>query len=98
MAVAVIERFKQELMYGLSAGTKKCGCCREVDVSGGSTVLSTILNYHAPFDQGLNPKISETKKKQKTKTNLNTRKAITFVCWEIIILVIAGHGLESHKS
>ena len=30
--VAVVERFKQELMYGLSAGTKKCGCCREMAV------------------------------------------------------------------
>ena len=26
-------------MYGLSAGTKKCGHCREVAISGGSTVL-----------------------------------------------------------
>ena len=40
VAVAVVERFKQELMYGLSAGTKKCGRCGEVAVSGGSTVLS----------------------------------------------------------
>ena len=38
MAVAVVERFKQELMYGLSTGTKKSGCCKEVAVSGGSTV------------------------------------------------------------
>ena len=30
MAVAVVERFKQELMYGLSAGTKKSGRYREV--------------------------------------------------------------------
>ena len=37
--VAVVERIKQELMYGLSAGTKKCGRCGEVAVSGGSTVL-----------------------------------------------------------
>ena len=37
--VAVVERFKQELMYGLSAGTKKSGRCGEVAVSGGSTVL-----------------------------------------------------------
>ena len=36
--MAVVERFKQELMHGLSAGTKKCGCCREVAVRGGSTV------------------------------------------------------------
>ena len=36
VAVAVEERFKQESMYGLSAGTKKSGCCREVAVSGGS--------------------------------------------------------------
>ena len=38
MAVAVVERFKLELMYGLSVGTKKSGRCREVAVSGGSTV------------------------------------------------------------
>ena len=38
MAVAVVERFKQELMYGLSAGTKKSGRCREVAVCGRSTV------------------------------------------------------------
>ena len=30
--MAVVERFKQELLYGLSAGTKKCGRCREVAV------------------------------------------------------------------
>ena len=34
--VAVVERFKQESMYGLSA--KKNGRCREMAVSGGSTV------------------------------------------------------------
>ena len=32
--VAVVERFKQELMYGLSAGTKKNGRYREVAVVG----------------------------------------------------------------
>ena len=32
MTVSVVERFKQELLYGLSAGTKKCGPCREVAV------------------------------------------------------------------
>ena len=36
--VAVVERLKQEVMYGLSARTKKSGRCREVAVSGGSTV------------------------------------------------------------
>ena len=36
--VAVVERFKQESMYGLSTGTKKSGAYREVVVSGGSTV------------------------------------------------------------
>ena len=35
--VAVIERFKQESMYGLSA--KNCGRCREVAYSGGKTVF-----------------------------------------------------------
>ena len=42
VAVAVVERFKQELMYGLSAGTKQCGRCGEVAVRGGSTVFFTI--------------------------------------------------------
>ena len=28
MAVAVVEKFKQESMYGLSAETKKSGLCR----------------------------------------------------------------------
>ena len=32
LAVVVVERFKQELMYGLSAGTRKIGRCREVAV------------------------------------------------------------------
>ena len=39
VAVAVVERFKQVLMYGLSARTKKSGRCGEVAVSGGSTVF-----------------------------------------------------------
>ena len=30
--MAVVERFKQEVMYGLSAGTKKSARCREVAV------------------------------------------------------------------
>ena len=33
----VVERFKQDLVYGLS--TKRSGCCRKVAVSGGWTVL-----------------------------------------------------------
>ena len=32
MAVAVVERYKQEPMYGLSSGTHKSCCCREVAV------------------------------------------------------------------
>ena len=32
MAVAVVERFKKELMYLLAAETKKSGRCREVAV------------------------------------------------------------------
>ena len=42
--VAVVERFKQELMYGLSAGIKKCGRCREVAVSGGLTVFILCIS------------------------------------------------------
>ena len=38
VAVVVLERLKQESMYGLSAGTKKSGLGREVAVSGVSTV------------------------------------------------------------
>ena len=51
MAVAVVERFKQEPMYGLSAGTKKVavvagGRCGEVAVSEGSTVfVSEFIEY-----------------------------------------------------
>ena len=41
MAVAVAERFKHESVYGLSAGTKK-GHCREVAVTGGSTVVKYV--------------------------------------------------------
>ena len=40
--MAVVERLKQESMYGLS--TKKIGSCREVAVSGGWTVA--IINDH----------------------------------------------------
>ena len=38
MATAVVERFKQEVMYGLSAGPKS-GRCGEVAFSGGLNVL-----------------------------------------------------------
>ena len=43
--VTIVKRFKQESMYGLSAGTKKRGHCREVAVSGDSTVLSLLLLF-----------------------------------------------------
>ena len=39
MAIAVVERFQQEPMYGLSAGTKVSGRCREVAVSGGAIII-----------------------------------------------------------
>ena len=42
--MAVVERFKQEAMYGLSAGTegeKVAVACKEVAVSRGSTVNLT---------------------------------------------------------
>ena len=45
VTVADVERFKQESMYGLSAGAKKRkkkGHCREVAVSGGSTVVKYL--------------------------------------------------------
>ena len=64
--VAVVERFKQEVMYGLSAGTKKSGRCREVAVSGGSTVLELKTNPYLSqtwyrtqnFLNGVAPKLS----------------------------------------
>ena len=40
--VAIVERFKQESMYGLSA-KEKCGHCGEVAVSGGSIILHFFL-------------------------------------------------------
>ena len=45
MAIAVVEWFKQESMYGLSARTKKIGCCGEVAISRGSPVLPMIKHY-----------------------------------------------------
>ena len=45
MAVAVVERFEQESMYGLSAWSKEGGCCGEVVVSGGSTLLNIFSLY-----------------------------------------------------
>ena len=43
MAVAVVERFKQESMYGLSVGTKKKKWrLSEVAVSGGSVQFSSF--------------------------------------------------------
>ena len=51
--VAVVDRFKQESMYGLSTMTKqKCDCCREVAISGGSTVNGIMIlsnNYKRLF-------------------------------------------------
>ena len=40
VAFAVDERFKQESMYSLPAGTKKSASCGEVAVSKGSTILT----------------------------------------------------------
>lgn len=37
--VAVVERLKQERMYGLSAGTEKSGRCGKMVVKGGSTLV-----------------------------------------------------------
>ena len=45
VAVAVVERFKQESVYGLSAGLKEDSRCGEVAVSGGSNVLNFFSLY-----------------------------------------------------
>ena len=44
----VVERLKQESMYGLFCpqGRKKNGRCREVAVSGGSTVFKNTAENH----------------------------------------------------
>ena len=44
--VTIVERLKQEWMYGLSA--KKNCCCWEVAISGGSTVVSAIVAAITP--------------------------------------------------
>ena len=44
--MAVVERFKQELMYGLSAGTKKSGRCREVAVVERWPLVEVRLYWH----------------------------------------------------
>ena len=41
--VAVIERFKQEAIYGLSAGTKISGHCREVAIVGSWLLVEVQL-------------------------------------------------------
>ena len=48
MAVAILERFKQESMYGLSTGTKNSGHCKEVAVSGDSAVYN-FNHYSAKY-------------------------------------------------
>ena len=45
--VAVVERFKQESMYGLSAW--KNGRCEDVAVSGGSTVYTIVKAFPFSF-------------------------------------------------
>ena len=45
VAIAVVERFKQEPIFGLSAGTNIRGRCRQVAVSGGLTVLHVYKLY-----------------------------------------------------
>ena len=44
--MAVVERFKQELMYGLSAGTKKCGRCREVAIVERWPLVEVLLQLN----------------------------------------------------
>ena len=45
MAVAVVESFKQESMYGLSVGTKKKWRLSEVGVSGGSVQFISVYCF-----------------------------------------------------
>ena len=61
--VAVVERFKQEVMYGLSAGTKKSGRCRGMAVVErwplvevrlyGKTSVTTPSGGHPQEKQGI---------------------------------------------
>ena len=48
--VAVVERFKQELMYGLSAGTKKSGRHREVAIVERWSLVEVRLYSSAMVD------------------------------------------------
>ena len=41
--VTIIERFKQEAIYGLSAGTKISGHCREVAIVGSWLLVEVQL-------------------------------------------------------
>ena len=54
MAVAVVERFKQVLMYGLSAGTKKSGLYREVAVVERWPLVEVRLYLHCTYFVHLN--------------------------------------------
>ena len=44
VAVAIVGEFKQDGMYGLFTRTKISGCCGEVAISGGSTVIKNNQN------------------------------------------------------
>ena len=68
--VAIVERLKQEWMYGLS--TKKNGCCREVAISGVLTVVVNLL-FHIPVTFWSNFKFFPC--------YCFTRKYITLIIW-----------------
>ena len=59
--MAVVERFKQELMYGLSAGTKKSGRCREVAIVERWPLVEVRLYVRATKREYLKKSVSNSK-------------------------------------
>ena len=85
VTVAVVERFKQQPMYGLSNGTKESGLCREVAVCWGSTVSLEWRQSWLGFDfiwsiikDPLKYRANENTKQRKF-LKLNT--VITWTCY-----------------
>ena len=86
--MAVAERFKQEIMYGLSAGTKKSGRCREVAVVERWPLVEVRLYIYIYTKRGNIYSVRITKKLielSKTKKCLNIQGTTGCLVVSIVI-------------
>ena len=79
VTVAVVERFKQQPMYGLSNGTKESGLCREVAVCWGSTVSLEWRQSWLGFDFIWS--IIKDPLKYRANKNTKQRKFLKLLLW-----------------